>query len=256
MRQLRRIIFFYVLPVVLIGILVVIFTGRPGAVSASEPAFSNVHQVELDEDLFIYDHPNPYAECIEELAGPAQRLTIHNTQALKDVLNDSNYVHLNDAQEIGIQPITDAASCWHLSQPIVKVESCSDFFLDSLSHSVPYLVPRASERLHEIGERFRDSLATRGGGDYRIRVTSVTRTPMSVAQLRRTNNNASENSAHCYATTFDISYARFAADSERMPNAPEDLKSILAEVIIAMRDEGKLWVKYEQKQPCFHITAR
>ncbi|MDE5750275.1 MAG: hypothetical protein K2H87_05855, partial [Duncaniella sp.] len=28
------------------------------------------------------------------------------------------------------------------------------------------------------------------------------------------------------------------------------------EVLRAMREEGKLWVKYERGQPCYHITAR
>ncbi|WP_356937065.1 DUF5715 family protein [uncultured Duncaniella sp.] len=31
---------------------------------------------------------------------------------------------------------------------------------------------------------------------------------------------------------------------------------MLGEVLKAMREEGKLWVKHERGQPCFHITAR
>jgi hypothetical protein len=36
----------------------------------------------------------------------------------------------------------------------------------------------------------------------------------------------------------------------------DDLKGILSEVLKAMREENKIWVKYEVGQPCFHITAR
>ncbi|WP_356948008.1 DUF5715 family protein, partial [uncultured Duncaniella sp.] len=40
------------------------------------------------------------------------------------------------------------------------------------------------------------------------------------------------------------------------PRSVDDLKGILGEVLKAMREEGKLWVKHERGQPCFHITAR
>ena len=99
-------------------------------------------------------------------------------------------------------------------------------------------------------------LRVRGGGEYRIRVTSVLRTPESVARLRRSNKNAVDSSVHQLGTTIDISYARFAADSDRIPRSASDLKSLLAEVLLAMREEGKCWVKMEYKQPCFHISAR
>ena len=46
------------------------------------------------------------------------------------------------------------------------------------------------------------------------------------------------------------------ADSDRMPRSQADLKAVLAEVLEAMRNEGKCWVKHERNQPCFHITAR
>lgn len=110
--------------------------------------------------------------------------------------------------------------------------------------------------VREIGRRFRDSLATRGGGDYRIRVTSVLRTPDSVRRLRRVNRNAVDSSVHQYGTTVDISYANFAASSAETPRSADDLKGLLAEVLLAMRDEGKCFVKYERQQPCFHITCR
>ena len=138
----------------------------------------------------------------------------------------------------------------------MKVQSCADFHVDELTHSAPYLVAEASDLLHEIGRRFNDSLAARGGGAYRIKVTSLLRTPKSVKRLRRVNRNASDSSAHMLGTTFDISYAQFAASNDTLVRRSEDLKGILAEVLFALRNEGRCWVKYERKQPCFHISAR
>ena len=117
------------------------------------------------------------------------------------------------------------------------------------------MVPEGAAMLHEIGRRFRDSLEARGGGDYRIKVTSVLRTPMSVKRLRRANRNAVDSSVHQLGTTVDISYSRFAPDSDRIPRSMEDLKNLLGEVLWAMRAEGKCLVKYERKQPCFHVTV-
>ena len=82
------------------------------------------------------------------------------------------------------------------------------------------------------------------------------RTPEGVKKLRRRNRNAVDSSVHQMGTTVDVSYSRFMAYDEVMPRSAEDLKNLLAEVLYAMRNEGKCWVKYERKQPCFHITVR
>lgn len=193
---------------------------------------------------------------LPELPEPTVRMKVNYFGDLRRAFNDSNYIHLAEAEKIGIEPLSDVRSHWHLRRPIVKVVSCRDFFIDTLIFSRPYLVPEASARLHEIGRRFRDSINTRGGGDYRIKVTSLLRTPKSIKRLRRRNRNAVDSSVHQYGTTFDISYANFIADSPEPARSVDDLKGVLSEVLMAMRDEGKIWVKYERGQPCFHITAR
>ncbi len=161
-----------------------------------------------------------------------------------------------EAESYGLQPLSDTRSHWQLNRPIVKVTTCADYFLDTLIFSRPYLVPEAAATLREIGHRFRDTIAARGGGDYRIKVTSVLRTPQTVRRLRRRNRNAIDSSVHQLGTTFDISYASFVASSPAPARSVDDLKGILAEVLKAMREENKIWVKYEVGQPCFHITAR
>ena len=62
---------------------------------------------------------------------------------------------------------------------------------------------------------------------------------------------------HRFGTTFDISYTRFMLNRlGGTYRTQEDLKNLLAEVLFAMRNEGKIYVKYERSTGCFHITAR
>ena len=187
---------------------------------------------------------------------PTQRIKVNYFGNLRPYFNDSNYVHWAEAERYGLRPLSDTRSHWQLNRPIVKVTTCADYYLDTLIYSRPYLVPEAAATLREIGHRFRDTIAARGGGDYRVKVTSVLRTPQTVKRLRRRNRNAIDSSVHQLGTTFDISYASFVASSPAPARSVDDLKGILAEVLKAMREENKIWVKYEVGQPCFHITVR
>lgn len=176
--------------------------------------------------------------------------------SLGSVFNDINNIQLPAAKALGIKPISGPKDAWRVSKPIVKIDDCDEYYVEELTHSVPYLVPEAADLLRDIGRRFNDSLTARGGGDYRIKVTSVLRTEGAVSKLRRRNINATANSAHRYGTTFDISYIRFYSDSLTIPRTQEDLKNLLGEVLKDVRDEGRCYVKYERKQGCFHITVR
>ncbi len=91
----------------------------------------------------------------------------------------------------------------------------------------------------------------------RIVVTSVLRTKEDVRRLKKVNGNASDNSAHCYGTTFDISYYRFQTCGGVSWDVYDDkLVDILADVLIEKRKEGLCYVRFEKKQHCFHITSR
>lgn len=207
-------------------------------------------------DLEQADTVTYYLRHLDKMPEPTQRIKVNYFGNLRPFFNDSNYVHWAEAESYGIRPLTDTRSHWHMDRPIVKITTCADYFLDTLIFSRPYLVPLAARTLREIGHRFRDTIEARGGGDYRIKVTSLLRTPATVKRLRRRNRNAVDSSVHQLGTTFDISYASFVASSPAPARSVDDLKGILAEVLKAMREEGKIWVKYEVGQPCFHITAR
>lgn len=225
-------------------------TEESGEAEEPEVVAVTARDLEQTDTVSRWNRPLPMVDA-------TQRMKVNYMGNLYRVFNDSNYVHLEAADTMGIKPLSDLRSHWQLRRPLVKITSCKDFFVEPLSHSVPYLVPEAAEMVHEIGRRFTDSVRVRGGSSYRIRVTSVTRTPETVRRLRRRNVNAVDSSVHRLATTVDISYARFIpGEDNTIPRSVDDLKGILAEVIAAMRDEGKLYVKFERKQPCFHITVR
>ena len=133
--------------------------------------------------------------------------------------------------------------------------------MDSLTHSIPFLVPKAGALLDTIGANFLDSLTCKGLNPNQIIVTSVLRTSDDVKRLRRRNGNASANSAHAFGTTFDVSYRRFkkVEDPDGRPMqavSADTLKLVLAEVLRDLRKADKCYIKYELKQGCFHITAR
>lgn len=245
-------------PTVLIVILISIFSG--GDKTHAEAIDEEDEELVADEgpryDVPSADDNTDYTKCLEKMPEPTVKMKVNYFGNPRQVFNDSNYVHLAEAMQIGIEPLSDVRSHWQVRKPLVKVSSCEDYFIDKLTYSRPYLIPEAELSLREIGHRFRDTIAARGGGDYRIKVTSLLRTPANVKKLRRRNSNAVDSSVHQYATTFDISYAAFIADSDTIPRSIDDLKGVLSEVLKAMREEGKIWVKYERKQPCFHITAR
>lgn len=223
---------------------------------AAKRAETRRRKVKSVDELEEVDTVGCFLACLDEMPEPTRKIKVNYFGDMRRFFNDSNYIHLAEAEGFGIKPLTDTRSHWKLRSRLVKVTSCEDFYIDSLVYSRPYLVPTAAGRLHEIGRRFRDSIDARGGGDYRIKVTSLLRTPRTIKMLRRRNRNAIDSSVHQYGTTFDISYANFIADNADNPRSVDDLKGILGEVLKAMREEGKLWVKYERGQPCFHITAR
>ena len=197
-----------------------------------------------------------------EVPDAAQHDVVHRVKTrgvggyLARVFNDKNDVQLEAAQSIGINPIYSIKDAYHLKRPVKKIATCDDYYLDSLTHSMPYLVPEAADLLHDIGRAFTDTVLARGGRECQIKVTSLLRTENMVDKLKRRNVNASGSSCHMYGTTFDISWTRFNYCDPNYIMYTEDLQNILAEILFDMREQGRCYVKYERKQSCFHITAR
>ncbi len=183
------------------------------------------------------------------------RIRVNNIGHLREVFNDSNKYQYAHAERIGIEPISDLYFAYHTRRPLRHITTCDLYKVDSLTHSLPFLVPEAARLLEDIGRNFIDSLASRGADGYRIKVTSLLRTASSVRRLRRVNVNASDSSTHRFGTTFDLSYVKFHCLDTTRTIHDGDLKNLLAEVLLDMRTAGRCLVKFERKTGCFHITA-
>lgn len=193
---------------------------------------------------------------VDSMPPGGKRIRVRMLGSLRKVFNDSNYIHLGVARKYGITPIMKLSDAWNLKVPVIRVVPTETYYIDKLTYSLPYLVPRAKKLLDDIAQTWKDSLTARGGGDYRLKVTSMLRTPATIKKLRRRNTAAVDSSAHQYGTTFDISFVKFVCDNPSNPRTAEDLKNLLAEVLYDLREEGRCYVKYEYKQGCFHITTR
>lgn len=173
---------------------------------------------------------------------------------------DQQDVQILAANKYGVSPVQNREEAEHSKGKLVYVGSNPFFYVDKLNNSIPYLVPRASVLLQDIGRAYFDSLQIKGIPLHKIIVTSILRTKDDVAKLRTRNGNATENSCHLYGTTFDVCYNRYkqiqTRQQPRRQVQNDTLKWVLSEVLRDMRDRNRCLVKYEVKQGCFHITVK
>ena len=173
---------------------------------------------------------------------------------------DQQDVQILAANKHGVSPVQNREEAEHSKGKLVYVGSNPFFYVDKLNNSMPYLVPRASVLLQDIGRAYFDSLQIKGIPLHKIIVTSILRTKDDVAKLRTRNGNATENSCHLYGTTFDVCYNRYkqiqTRQQPRRQVQNDTLKWVLSEVLRDMRDRNRCLVKYEVKQGCFHITVK
>ncbi|MCQ2084140.1 MAG: DUF5715 family protein [Bacteroidaceae bacterium] len=174
----------------------------------------------------------------------------------RNIFNDRNDVQLEAAKNNGIKEFVNCEDDVRNFR-LRKIESCDYYHVQKLTHSLPYLTPKASRLLEDMGKAFQDSLFNRGyNSNHRFTVTSLLRTPDSVKKLQKTNVNSSSNSCHCYGTTFDISYRTFQTPLRGKKASVEKMNQILMEVAYDMRRQNRCYVKYEKQQTCLHITVR
>jgi len=170
---------------------------------------------------------------------------------------DLNELHLRAADSLGLINIPQDRLSVKAIAGLDEIETCDLFVVDTLKYSMPYLTKGGIRELKNIARAFRDSLKNKELLPYKPIVTSVLRTEEDVNHLRKSGNpNASDNSAHCYGTTFDISWSRYwIEDESEVMMRPYELTKVLAEVLRDERSAGRCLVKYERKECCFHITS-
>lgn len=201
-------------------------------------------------------HPEDDTEIAPQ---PERKEIIYYRKRLKyaSLFRDLNEEHLAMAKKKGIDgPLKSRAEIAG-TRDLVQIRDNDLYKLYDLRFSSPYLTRGAARELHDIAEAFRDSLRNKHLLEYQLVVTSVLRTEEDVAKLRRSGNaNASDNSSHCYGTTFDIAYTRYYKEDESEAfMQPFELTKVLGEVLSDRKKAGKCLVKYEKVEHCFHITA-
>ena len=181
------------------------------------------------------------------------------TFSYKAKFNDLQAKQHEVASRIGLpHPPKDRKDAAKMRHQLVEIKTNDNYIVDSLTHSVPYLIPAAAHELEAIGAEWADILARNGLPHYQFYVTSVLRTEEDIRYLQKSGNiNSVTQSCHCYGTTFDLAYMRYNKVSHTRTYMHEDnLKLVLGQVLLNHQRAGKIYVKYEWKQSCFHITVR
>lgn len=223
---------------------------------------------ELSQDTAVADNDRRMQDSLAKIEpslffdndGKEVKHRIFSVPHFGNTFPDQQDVQLVAANKYGVSPVQNREEAEHSKGKLVYVGSNPYFFVDKLNNSIPYLVPRASVLLQDIGRAYFDSLQIKGIPLHKIIVTSILRTKDDVEKLRARNGNATENSCHLYGTTFDICYNRYktvqVARQPRRQVRNDSLKWVLSEVLRDMRMKNRCLVKYEVKQGCFHITVK
>ena len=205
--------------------------------------------------------------CIPSVSSATKDVIIEDTLvkypgrtfSYKDKFRDTQAKQEQAAKTIGLKTSPqNREQATKMRSQLSLIKTNENYVVDSLTHSIPYLIPKAAMVLESIGKEFADILQRNNLPHYRFYVTSVLRTKDDVKQLQKSGNiNATTHSCHCYGTTFDLAYYRFdkvACTREYMHQ--DNLKLVLGQVLLNHQRAGKIYVKYEHKQACFHITVR
>jgi hypothetical protein len=207
------------------------------------------------EDKIKPTLPNHYVNCNQ---------LINATAPIEpsDIIKDKNDVQLVHARTNGLKrpfktngEFDSTYKKMVENYELVEVKDCRLYHVKNLKHSHPYLIPEAVSMIDEIAIRFQTKLKEKELGNYCFFLTSILRTEESQEKLSHHNGNASDTTAHFFATTVDISYKHFLnLDNDSIVPKWEIIQE-LTKTLLEMRKECKLLAVRERKQSCFHITV-
>ena len=110
--------------------------------------------------IFIFSRPAT-AEKMEEMESIEPRII---GTIIVDKYSDLNKIHLKYAEVNGIKGFkSDKEFNENVKKlvsdgDLVKIENSDYYVVDKLTHSHPYLTPKAADLLDEIGKRFQEKL--------------------------------------------------------------------------------------------------
>lgn len=261
--------------VLLLALVRVIFPGvaKPKTAAASDASSSEISDASADaEGNVAEDLKKDELSVMPDTAqsgkpsiffdkdGKEVKHRIFSVPHFGNTFPDQQDVQILAATKHGVKPVQNRLEAENSKGKLVYVGSNPFFYVDKLNNSIPYLVPRASVLLQDIGRAYFDSLQIKGIPLHKIIVTSILRTKDDVAKLRTRNGNATENSCHLYGTTFDICYNRYkqiqTREQPRRQVQNDTLKWVFSEVLRDFRNKNRCYIKYEVNQGCFHITVK
>jgi len=242
--------------VFLLGFLSGLFIGRLGH-GGKDGAFHEKKASVEGAAEGLQENTAAMAEEPDSLEGPREMVYYTKRISYGKTFCDLNEKHVRVADSLGLPSVPKTRDHVDLTDGLIRIEDNGYYIVDELRYSIPYLTNGGAKELWNIAKAFNWKLVENGLPEYKLVVSSVLRTEEDVNRLRRSGNpNASDNSAHCYGTTFDISYTRyFREDETEVLMRPYELTKVLAEVLRDERDAGRCIVKYERKEHCFHITS-
>lgn len=207
--------------------------------------------------VFIYAGCSQNVDQVKEIE--KKENYTHFSGGYNKSFNDTQELHIESAKRNGVGPLVTRSDTVLYAENLIRIpDELVIFKTDPLKYSIPYLVPKASKLLTDICINFHDSLVAKKMPLYKPIITSITRTDEDVRKLVRRNLNASDNSAHRFGTTFDISWSRFEKldTTDRGEQSSGKLKLVLAEVLYDLKERKRCYIKHERKQACFHITVQ
>lgn len=217
----------------------------------------------LDINEELAEDEEAVADSLEEdLDGTGEAQTVEilypgSRPSYSKLFADKNEEHIAKAKTLGIKSIPESRENIDPQTGLVTIHDGEYYVIDDLRYSAPYLTKGGVKELESIAKAFSDSLESKQLLDYKLIVSSVLRTEEDVRKLRKSGNpNASDNSSHCYGTTFDITYTRYFREEETKEfMQPYELTKVLGEVLRDQKKAGRCLVKYERREHCFHITS-
>jgi hypothetical protein len=159
----------------------------------------------------------------------------------------------------------------------VSIDKNNFYYFYGVPRQNRYLVPAASDLLTTIGSRFSGKLHAKGvNASVKFAVSSALRWDEYQNKLKEKNANAISESSHSYGASFDIFYDDYSAFPdfafiENRENAKQirsaiaylagdslrrQFKTVMAETLAELQEEGSLYFIYESRQKCFHITVK
>lgn len=152
------------------------------------------------------------------------------------------------------------------------------FYFYNVPKKYRVLSPATQAGLAAITRRFAENLRKRGAtADVKIALSSVIRPVDYQRALQQRNANAAGASSHSYGVSFDLFYDDFyvvlppPAGTNALSQAlleklrprlgyllgdalARQFRSVLAESLIELQNEGRLYAILERRQRCYHVS--